>query len=127
MNRRILSASLVAEAAQPQIADFHKDYLDEVISAVTNHDVVVVGMGQNPVVSRARKALTAAGINHAYVAHGNYLKGYRRRLAVKIWSGFPTFPQVFVKGVLIGGAAETVKAIADGSMVARIQAPRPAA
>ena len=44
----------------------------------------------------------------------------KKRLAIKLWSGWPTFPQVFVRGVLIGGNDETRRAIADGSLKARL-------
>jgi glutaredoxin-related protein len=107
-----------------QIATFHRDFVDEVIDAVAKSDIVVVGMDQNPVVKKARKALGAAGLDYAYVGHGNYFGGYRRRLAVKMWSGYPTFPQIFVKGVLIGGARELLTGLADGSVQQRLAAPR---
>ena len=31
-----------------------------------------------------------------------------------MWSGWPTFPMVFVKGVLVGGADETERLIQSG-------------
>jgi glutaredoxin-related protein len=33
-----------------------------------------------------------------------------------MWSGWPTFPQVFVDGVLIGGYKETVAALQVGTI-----------
>ena len=78
--------------------------------------VVVVGMAWNPHVKRARRALDAAGVADAYVEYGSYASGWHDRLAIKLWSGWPTFPQVFVDGVLIGGADETASALADGSL-----------
>ena len=36
--------------------------------------------------------------------------------AIKLWSGWPTFPQVFVDGTLIGGEDLTKAALADGSL-----------
>ena len=50
------------------------------------------------------------------MGHGSYLSGYYKRLAVKMWSGYPTFPQVFVKGVLIGGLRELQPMIASGDL-----------
>jgi monothiol glutaredoxin len=32
--------------------------------------------------------------------------GWKKRLAIKLWTGWPTFPQIFHKGVLIGGAKD---------------------
>lgn len=75
-------------------------------------------MGWNPHVSRARKALDAEGIPYAYHEIGNYAGQWKPRLAVKIWSGWPTFPQVFVKQALLGGADEVQKALKSGELKA---------
>ena len=77
-------------------------------------------MAQNPFVKRARKALDAAGVAYRYLEYGSYFAAWKERLAIKMWSGWPTFPQVFVRGVLIGGADEAAKALADGSLRARL-------
>jgi len=42
-----------------------------------------------------------------------------RRLALKMWTGWPTFPMVFVKGVLIGGADELARLIEKGEVRAK--------
>src|SRR5437762_3404560 len=46
----------------------------------------------------------------------NYLDELRGRLALKMWTGWPTFPMVFVKGVLIGGASDLAKLIESGEL-----------
>jgi len=33
-----------------------------------------------------------------------------------MWTGWPTFPMVFVKGVLVGGAGDLAKIIASGEL-----------
>ena len=33
----------------------------------------------------------------------------RERLAIKMWSGWPTYPQIFIKGTLVGGASDLKK------------------
>ena len=63
-------------------------------------------MAGNPHVRRARKLLDAAGIAYHYLEYGSYFSEWRRRNALKMWTGWPTFPMVFVKGTLIGGASE---------------------
>ncbi len=98
------------------LASMHRDFIDEVREAIERHPVVVVGMAQNPFVKRARQALDAAGIAHHYIGHGSYLSGWRRRLALKLWTGSPTFPMVFVRGTLIGGASDLAAALADRSL-----------
>lgn len=114
--RAVLPFDRVAAAARGQVAGFHRDFVDEVKAAVERDRVVVVGMGQNPFVSRAHAALKKAGVPFIRIDHGSYLTGYRRRLAIKMWSGFPTFPQVFVGGQLVGGFAELKTLLDDGSL-----------
>jgi glutaredoxin-related protein len=33
-----------------------------------------------------------------------------------MWTGWPTFPMVFVRGVLVGGATDVDKLIASGEL-----------
>ena len=101
-----------AEATE-RMHTFNAETVQQIRAAVEVHAVVVVGMGWNPHVARARRALDAAGVRYHYLGIGNYLSGWRRRLAVKLWSGWPTFPQVYVDRVLIGGADEAVEWIAQ--------------
>lgn len=104
----------------PQVAEacaqFHGKILKEVADTVAREPVVVVGMAQNPFVKKARTALSSAGVAFTYLEYGSYFSFWKERLAIKMWSGWPTFPQVYVKGVLIGGFTETQAAIADGSL-----------
>jgi monothiol glutaredoxin len=90
--------------------------LAEVQSAVATHDVVVVGMSQNPHPRRAREALSKKGVPFHYLSYGSYLGEWRRRLVLKMWTGWPTFPMVFVKGTLIGGASELQQLIDTGEL-----------
>lgn len=106
---------LAPEAAR-RLGQFHPEIVKEVERAVAESPVVVVGMAQNPHVKRARKALEEAGIEFKYLEYGSYFSQWKERLAIKLWSGWPTFPQVFVRGVLLGGADLTCAAIADGSL-----------
>ncbi len=104
------------------MSDFHADVIRDVSAAVAAQPVVVVGMAQNPFVKRARKALDDAGVAFTYLEYGSYFSEWKRRLAIKLWSGWPTFPQVFVRGTLIGGNDATVAALADGSLKQRLAA-----
>jgi monothiol glutaredoxin len=106
----------LSPAAAKRAAAFHSDAVKTVADAVAQNAVVVVGMSINPHVPRARKALEAAGMTPHYIELGGYHNQWKQRLAVKLWSGWPTFPQVFVNGQLIGGADETVAAIAAGTI-----------
>ena len=120
MTRPLLPEDRVDPAIREVIASNHRDIIDEVERAVVAHDVVVVGMKQNPFPRRARKALTAAGVAFHYLEYGSYFSTWRRRTALKIWSGWPTFPMIFVKGVLIGGAENLQKLIESGELHKRL-------
>jgi glutaredoxin-related protein len=73
-------------------------------------------MRQNPFPRQARQALDAAGLPYHYLEYGSYVSGWRRRLALKMWTGWPTFPMVFVNGTLVGGASDVRALIASGEM-----------
>jgi monothiol glutaredoxin len=121
--RRVLPASrLSSEAALKQSA-FHRAVVDAVESAIAKNAIVVVGMAQNPHCREVRKTLSDAGLDYEYLEYGSYLSKWKERLAIKLWSGWPTFPQVFVRGVLIGGADLTAAAIANGSLRERLKPP----
>lgn len=107
--------------AQQKMDAFNADTLKRVQDAVATHDVVVVGMGWNPHVGKAHAALTEAGIAHHVLDIGNYASGWRERLAVKLWSGWPTYPQVFVKGTLVGGNTSLRASLADGTVAALLE------
>ena len=64
MPREILPEARVHPAIRDRIAGHHADIVAEVERAVAAHDVVVVGMRQNPFPRRARKARSAAGVPH---------------------------------------------------------------
>jgi glutaredoxin-related protein len=117
----MLDLQRIAPEAMRGMRTFHADIVAEVASAVASSPVVVVGMAQNPHVRNVRKALTEAGVEFRYLEYGSYLSGWRSRLALKLWSGWPTFPQVFVRGVLLGGEDLTVAAIRDGSLRRRLE------
>jgi monothiol glutaredoxin len=119
--RPLLEEARIDPVALKRMSRFQADTLQRVREAVAGSDVVVVGMAQNPHVRRARKALEAAGVAFEYLEFGSYLSGWQPRLGIKLWSGWPTFPQVFVRGQLIGGADQVEAAIADGSLKARLK------
>ena len=116
MPRPILDESHIHPAIREKIATHEHAIVREVQAAIAKHAVVVVGMGMNPFPKKARKALDAAGVAHQYLEYGNYLNTWRQRNALKMWTGWPTIPLVFVKGVLVGGANDLVKLIDSGEL-----------
>jgi glutaredoxin-related protein len=116
--RQILSDSAVHPAIRERIANHEASIVQEVMAAIANHAVVVVGMAGNPFPKKACRALDLAGIANHYLQYGSYFSGWRRRNALKIWTGWPTFPMVFVKGTLVGGASDLQALIASGEIKA---------
>jgi monothiol glutaredoxin len=116
MPRTTLEEARLHPAIREKVANLNADIVHNVQAAATTHPVLVVGMAGNPFVRRARKALVAAGIVHQYLEYGSYFGGWRRRNALKMWTGWPTFPMVFVKGTLIGGAEELERLLGNGEL-----------
>ena len=110
MIRSVLPEQKIHSDVQATVAQFNQDIVQEVQLAIAQHQVVVVGMKQNPVVKNVRNLLKEAGISYHYLEYGSYFSQWKRRLALKMWSGWPTFPMVFRDGVLLGGHKE-VKAL----------------
>jgi len=107
--RKILSEEKIHTGAQTAINQFHSDVVAEIEQTIKDNEWVVVGMKQNPVVTKARGILKNREIQYKYIEHGSYFSEWKKRLAIKLWSGWPTFPQVFHNGVLIGGAQDLEK------------------
>ncbi len=116
MSRSILDEAHIHPAIRATIANNHADIVREVQAAVAEHEIVVVGMAQNPMPKKARRLLDRQRLSYKYLEYGSYLSDWRRRNALKMWTGWPTFPMVFVKGVLVGGANDLQKLIETGEL-----------
>ena len=116
MPRQTLDESRLHPAIRDTVANLNADIVHNVQAAAASNPVLVVGMAGNPFCRRARRALGAAGIAHHYLEYGSYLSQWRQRNALKMWAGWPTFPMVFVKGNLIGGAQDLGKLIHSGEL-----------
>ena len=116
MPRSVLDESRIHPAVRERVASHHAALVQEVQAAIQQHAVVVVGMAQNPYPRKARKALDAAGVPYRYLSYGSYFSDWRRRNALKMWTGWPSFPMVFVKGTLVGGADDLARLIDSGEL-----------
>jgi monothiol glutaredoxin len=116
MPRAILAETDIHPAIREKITQHQSAIVREVQAAVAAHPVVVVGMAINPFPKRARSLLEAAKIPFHYIEYGSYLSDWRRRNALKMWTGWPTFPMVFVRGTLVGGADDLKKLIDSGEL-----------
>jgi monothiol glutaredoxin len=116
MPRSVLDETRLHPAIRERVATSHADIVTEVAAAAAAHPVVVVGMAGNPWPRKARSLLDAIGVPHHDLDYGSYVSGWRRRNALKMWSGWPTFPMVFVNGTLVGGAQDLQRLIASGEL-----------
>jgi monothiol glutaredoxin len=116
MPRTILEEARLHPDIRETVANLNADIVHNVQAASQSNAVLVVGMAGNPVVRQARKALDAAGIPHQYLEFGSYFSQWRRRNALKMWTGWPTFPMVFVKGNLVGGGQELGRMVDSGEL-----------
>jgi glutaredoxin-related protein len=107
--RPILPREQLTDTAMKAMSSFHSHIVNEVQDVVRSNKVVVIGMAQNPYVRKARKLLAEKAVTFRYLEYGNYLSMWKPRLAIKIWSGWPTFPQIFIDGRLVGGYTELVE------------------
>ncbi len=124
MPRHILSEDRIHPAIRTQVSSSYENIVTEVSTAVAENAVVVVGMSQNPHPMKARRLLKKHNIPHAYLEYGSYLSEWRRRNALKMWSGWPTFPMIFVHGTLIGGASDLIALQSSGELTTLLSAGR---
>lgn len=114
--RTTLGNDKLTPEAAAAISSFHADVVNDIIKAVESNSIVVVGMALNPFCKKACQSLTEAKTEFKYIEIGGYLSKWKERLAIKLWSGWPTYPQVFVNGKLVGGADDLKKFIAAGNL-----------
>jgi monothiol glutaredoxin len=116
MPRPILDEGRIHPSIREKVASNRVAIVKEVQEAVAANDVVVVGMAINPAPRKARKMLDAAGIPYTYLEYGSYFREWRRRTALKMWTGWQTFPMIWVKGTFIGGSSDLAKLIETGEL-----------
>jgi monothiol glutaredoxin len=116
MPRPILSEDQIHPTIREKVANNRVSIVKEVQDAIAANDVVIVGMAINPAPKRARKLLDAAGIPYKYMEYGSYFREWRRRTALKMWTGWQTFPMIFVKGTFVGGASDLAALIQSGEL-----------
>jgi len=114
--RPILEESRIHPAVRDKISSYRGEIVKEVQDAIAANAVVVVGMRQNPFPKKACKLLDEAGIAYKYLGYGSYMGEWRKRLALKMWTGWPTFPMIFVRGVLVGGFQDLEKLVQSGEI-----------
>ncbi len=116
MSRQLLDETLVHPNIRPRIGGSYEETISEVKKSAESSPLLVVGMAQNPFCKKVRKNLDRAKIDYSYLEYGSYFKEWQRRLVLKMWSGWPTFPMVFINGQLVGGNQEVSVLLASGEL-----------
>jgi monothiol glutaredoxin len=114
--RPILEEAKIHPAVREKIANYRGQAVREVQDAIQANSIVVVGMRMNPWPRKARRLLDAAGLAYKYLEYGSYVAEWRKRLTLKMWTGWPTFPMIFINGVLIGGCQDLARLIQNGEL-----------
>lgn len=114
----------VHPAIVPIQTAYHADLIEEVARAVAENDVVVVGVSGLQPGKKAKRILDEQKIAYRYLEYGSYFAGWRRRLALKMWLNWSTFPLVFIKGTFVGGASDLAKLVASGELPRLMAEPR---
>lgn len=114
--RATLDSTHIHPAVGDRLAGYQAELIARVQSLVQQHDVVVVGMSMNPFPGRARRLLDAQNIRYEYLGLGSYFSQWRLRLGLKMWTGWPTFPMIFVKQTFIGGFQDLKKLVDSGEL-----------
>src|SRR3569833_3402065 len=116
MSRTVLEEARIHPGIRARMAEAGAEIVREVEAAVAQHDVVVVDKTQKPKPHKTKRQHEARGVPYFYLEYGSYFSAWRRRLPLKLWTGWTTFPMIFVKGVLIGGASELAALLASGEL-----------
>jgi glutaredoxin-related protein len=114
--RHILNSENLHAPIKQQVENYHADTVKEGANKVAENKVVVVGMKYNDSVYTVRRALTKASIEYNYLEYKSYFSQWRRRLALKMWIGWPTFPMIFADGTLIGGGRDLRLILKESSL-----------
>jgi monothiol glutaredoxin len=97
--------------------------LNEQISDVIEHEPVAVFMKGTPqmvMCGNSYRALQALHAARAPITTVDILPDPRIRQELSAISGWPTIPQVFVKGELIGGADITEELLGSGELTRKL-------
>ncbi len=119
MPRHVLDETRIHPAIRNTVSMSHRDIIEEAQASIAQNRVVVIGMATNPMVSNACKLLDKRGVAYRYLEYGNYFSQWRRRNALKMWTGWPTFPMIFIDGALIGGLQD-LKALEDSGELMKL-------
>ena len=118
MSRKI--HALLSKDAQNEIALFQQSFVEELQCMINNFDIVVIGVqlsSRNRQVSSLLQA-TNHTVKELYLRP--WMMDKHKKLAVMLWSGWPTFPQIFIRGMLIGGEQELRRTIQNGELNHRL-------
>ncbi len=123
--RDVLAPSEIHPSVAEKVAS-KSELVEAARSAIADNAVVILGMKQNPFPRKARRLLDGAQIPYMYLEWGSYASMWKERLELKMWTGWKTFPMIFVCGQFIGGFTE-LEALHQSGALAEMLAKQAAA
>ena len=87
---------------------------------INNYGIVVIGVKFSPKNIYVNSLLQNTDHNVKELYLRPWMLDKDKKLAVMLWSGWPTFPQIFIRGMLIGGEQELRRAIRNGEFDHRL-------
>jgi len=123
MAARLLQLAVPAPQSGAHSIRHAMDTLERIKQTVHDHSIVLFmkGTPQFPMCgfsSRASQVLKAVGADFASV---NVLEDPEVRANLPRYSNWPTFPQLFINGELIGGCDITLELYEKGELAAMVQ------
>lgn len=118
MGRKTLSTENIHPSIK-NIVGGNEEYtatIIEIEAAIEQKNIVIIGMAQNPYPKKACQLLSDLSIDYHYLEYGSYFSQWHKRGAIKMWSGWQTFPMIFIKGTFIGGYSDLLALKNSGTL-----------
>ncbi|KAK6056542.1 glutaredoxin [Cooperia oncophora] len=115
LQRSLLGTRNLCAAATPTLSD---DLRNKIDNMVKSDDVVVFmkGTQQEPMCGFSRNVKLVLDFHNVKFRDYNVLNDPELREGLKIYSDWPTIPQVFMKGEFVGGCDIMVQMHKDGEI-----------
>lgn len=94
----------------------YTDLLTNLSIKIETDTIVVLDMSNGTYMEKIQSIFRMKGLEIDLQEFGTPFTKKNEREAIKAWSGWQTFPQIFVNGYLIGGYIELKKSFDDGSL-----------
>ncbi|EYC27843.1 hypothetical protein Y032_0008g213 [Ancylostoma ceylanicum] len=115
LQRQLISTSRLCSTAAPTLSSELRSKIDKMVKS---DDVVVFmkGTQQEPMCGFSRNVKLVLDFHNVKFNDYNVLEDAELREGIKLYSDWPTIPQVYVKGEFVGGCDIMVQMHKDGEI-----------